>query len=500
MKSYKLFGKIESQPLYLHQPIGIVRCVRMAIEQGYYALLDDCGLGKTAQLVYVISILIRLGYINRAVVITKADLTTQWKDEFATHAPHLIVVDIHGKPADARVLGTGDVFLANYELYSRRGSGRKIPNVYMSGMLELSVDGERLWKFMHRTKCAMILDESHRIKNPNSHSTKTICALSALSPARFIATATIEGDSPADQWAQVFFLDRGKLLGNSYKRHCKKYILYETIYGRQKVIKRAYAFKNLQILKQKIQSISMRRLKKDCLDLPPKILHPRYMDATGDHARLMYKLRNELLKSAPTSEDSFINVDHGTTDASKNLNRILIAAAAPSVIDPSIVGGCKLSAVMNILDEDPSQLIVWCTHRAVVEAAHKYIASAGIKSVYVYGGRRQDLAVFKNGDARVLVATVDALKEGGNLQMSSHCIYLQYPWARMTWYQSQERQNRIGQTHSVVVDTPFMRQSLDVYQYNYLKAKEKAANYSADDHRGVVMLRTVELVDALKAW
>jgi SNF2 family DNA or RNA helicase len=119
--------------------------------------------------------LLRTGNIRKAVVVTKADLTENWRSEFAVHAPHLVVRDLHGKKPEERTFGTADVFLLNYELFSRKGNGTQIPNAYVSGKVRLSGDAENAYKLLQRCKCAMVLDESHRIKNPDSQTTRTLC-------------------------------------------------------------------------------------------------------------------------------------------------------------------------------------------------------------------------------------------------------------------------------------------------------------------------------------
>ena len=67
----------------------------------------------------------------------------------------------------------------------------------------------------HR-RMAIILDESQKIKNPESALTKSFFEISSCFRKRLIMTGTPMANRPYDIWAQVFFLDGGEALGTNF--------------------------------------------------------------------------------------------------------------------------------------------------------------------------------------------------------------------------------------------------------------------------------------------
>lgn len=70
---------------------------------------------------------------------------------------------------------------------------------------------------------AIIVDESTKIKYPNTLRTKVMWALGKSIPKRFILTGFPITESPQDLYSQVKFLDRGFTFGNSYYGFMDKY-------------------------------------------------------------------------------------------------------------------------------------------------------------------------------------------------------------------------------------------------------------------------------------
>src|SRR3990172_9121689 len=80
-------GTATRTPMYAHQVGGVAQMVRRGRDAGYYALLDECGLGKTIQAIYALRELRASGVVERAVVLCKCDLIRNWREEFSRHAP-----------------------------------------------------------------------------------------------------------------------------------------------------------------------------------------------------------------------------------------------------------------------------------------------------------------------------------------------------------------------------------------------------------------------------
>ena len=75
--------------------------------------------------------------------------------------------------------------------------------------------------FLKTRSVAIIIDESAKIKNPDSKLTKDFFELSPLFKIRLILTGTPVANRPYDIWSQIYFLDGGKHLGTDFKEFKK---------------------------------------------------------------------------------------------------------------------------------------------------------------------------------------------------------------------------------------------------------------------------------------
>ena len=81
---------------------------------------------------------------------------------------------------------------------------------------------KRFKLFLKSRNVAIIIDESAKLKNPDSKLTKDFFELSSLFKKKIIMTGTPVANRPYDIWSQIYFLDGGKSLGDSFKEFKSK--------------------------------------------------------------------------------------------------------------------------------------------------------------------------------------------------------------------------------------------------------------------------------------
>jgi SWI/SNF-related matrix-associated actin-dependent regulator 1 of chromatin subfamily A len=514
------FGSMTRTSLYAHQPRGVNWMVNRLASKGYCALRDDCGLGKTLQAILAGNDLRHGGVVERIVILCKANLATNWMEELAKFAPHLKVQSLVDAKPEARVLKrSADVYIINYELISQpaRASKRTIHSVFKACDVRVNADTARLRVLLRTYKCLMVLDESHAIKNLTSCVTDSLCSLAQYARGRLLLTATMDAESPLDIYSQFFFMDGGKSFGKSWLKFQERYAVSETQeVPYRKVVKgvlrtfgvttksKVIGYQNLDEMRSLLHAHTLRRDKSECPDLPAKVFKRRMLSANGAHLRFLKHVRSQLLNEVDNAPDE-ISLAPGSSIASL-LHTLERAAAAPELFDKSIRTGAKTAALLDLLDETREQVIVWCSHRNVVDAVGDALGHARVGYVCVVGALRDGLRdnllrQFKSGQKRVLICTGDALKEGHNFQNAAHSVSFQIPWSRLTDKQSIDRTHRIGQTKTVVVERFVLRQSLDAYKLMRLKGKNAAARaLEHGESRNSIVLVKEELRDALLAW
>lgn len=515
------YGTSPRVSLYRHQVVGVNRLVKELKTRGHFALLDDCGLGKTLQMLYAARDLIAGDVLDKVVIVCKADLVSNWVDECAMHVPDLPVQVLSGKEADKRTLKKrARIYLINFELISQpaRTGEHVVDSVFTGATVTVNNDVMRIHTLLRSYRCGLFIDESHRIKNCTARTTDTLCSLRRYARCRAIATATLEAETPLDAFAQVFFLDGGKTFGRSYTAFCDRYAIMGTSsvplrkkirgvlrYVGKRHDTRPVGYQNLNEMRALVQGISLRRTQAECPDLPARINKRRVCTATGKQLLLLRTLRDKLCGHAAATDSEHLVFKPGTTLA-ESLHMFLRASAMPCCVDPSIKGGAKFAALLDMLHETKDQCVIWCTHRNVAQALSDTLNAHNQPSVCVYGGftaeeKDNRLRVFKSGNVRLLVATGRALQEGHNFQNATQSITFQVPWERLTDAQGHARVHRIGQTRTVIVTRLLLEQSLDGYQLRGLRAKNLAVKHASEGGtHDALEIQKQEFIDALKAW
>ena len=497
------YGTLTATPVYRHQLEG----VEYIVNRKWSALRDQCGLGKTIQAIYAGRELLAAGEIDKIVVVCKSDLVSNWEEELAIHAAPLSVRSLHGKPPAKRVWSSStDIHIINFDLFGR-GPDKKMKPVKAvdcmgGGYFTMGSDALKFRKFLQENRCFLVLDESQKIKSPTAKVTKTLCSLAGLATRRLILTATLQAETPMDVWSQMFFLDGGQLLGSlsSFKR---RYTIWGTIkvgWGRKsKIVPKIVGFKNIPELHKKLEMNSILRTKSDCLDLPPKFVKERTVIPSVDQNGELLKLRNKLLHMLSVSNSSHVSTVPSSSFG-EMFHKLSRLSSMPQTVDSNCGVGAKFKALLSICDEVDGQILVSTTHRDVATFVHASLCREGITASLVLGGQKEitkeSIKNFKSGNSRVLVGVDLVLREGHNFQHSSHCVLFEHSFSLLTRVQLEDRQHRIGQTETVIIEKLIMPCSLDRYILSLVDAKEGAVSDSVED--GVISLKRESIIRALE--
>jgi len=333
---------------------------------------------------------------------------------------------------------------------------------------------------MKGKKFAIVLDESHKIKNPDAKITQAVLSLRPLAHKRIIITGTPIANRPEDIWSQQFFLDGGELLGDNYDA-------FKNFYDLNLKDGSIDKYKNkLDLLKIKIESVAIRRTK-DVLHLPEK----SYIDCHVD----MTPIQNEMYNKAKVElQLEIINTDgQKIIDEIDNylvkLLRLTQIASNPGLINdhysetPSKF--VKLDNIVKQIIEKNEKIIIWTSFRKNVRLLKNRYSKYG--SVMIFGDiliEDRNIAVNKfmsDPECRVLIANPSTAKEGLTLTSANNAIYLDRNFKMDDYLQSQDRIHRIGQTKKCNIIKMIANNSIDIYTDSILEKKELIAKYSLGD-------------------
>jgi SNF2 family DNA or RNA helicase len=305
----------------------------------------DLGLGKSKMAIDITTRAFMRGQVEAVLVIAPNGVHRQWIDEeYPAHCP---------VPYRA----------AYYSPKNRAAERKKLEEVLTEKSNVLRVVAVNYdtfstidnWKpfvdFVKLNRTAIVVDESHNIKDPTSKRTKTIirefcdCTKRGrqivkavpFSVMRIIMTGTPIGNSPLDLWSEYEFLKPNFFemnfqafkhrYGLFYKRHIyvngrevqfdarvdrqvwskvQAFMNYDEAYSKLGVSRDIYehvkahgqyegSYRNIEELKSKIAPVNFSWTKEQCLDLPDKIYEKRMLDMSPKQAAFYNTLKEELL-------------------------------------------------------------------------------------------------------------------------------------------------------------------------------------------------------------
>jgi SNF2 family DNA or RNA helicase len=464
-KNYKFDYSPKTKP-FPHQ----VEAIEYISNREAVPLFDEQGLGKTKIVIESLSNNMNQGIIDGALIICKKHLIRNWQDEIETHS-HLKYIVLRGTPDEKglKFMGYSQFYIINYE----------------------SVIGEikRLEMFLKIRKLAIVLDESHTIKNPFAETTNAIFMLKDLAKKRIIITGTPIANKPLDLWAQFYFLDNGKLLGDSYKDFEKTYSINLKNDDLSKQKEKFISLRNI------VLSNSIRRLKEDVLELPEKIFFEKSVQLVGQQKKIYDQLRDELYIEITNADGKKI-IDE-SEELLKKLLRLAQIASNPFLIDRAYdETPAKFPLLDTLIDnilKQNEKVIVWSCFVDNIRILNKRYRKLG--SLLLYGDipieKRGDIVKqFRNNDRfRILIANPAAAKEGLTLTSANNAIYLDRNFNMVDYLQSQDRIHRISQTKECRIYKLIAKNTIDEYIDEIIYKKHKLAEFVQGDRDDIEVER-----------
>jgi SNF2 family DNA or RNA helicase len=294
----------------------------------------------------------------------------------------------------------------------------------------------------------VIVDEAHRIKDPNAKQTRAAWALGAGPSVerRYALTGTPIANDPSDLWSIMRFVAPDEYPRKSafVDRYC---LLSWGDYGGLDV-KGIHPRTRDEFFK--ILDPRFRRMPKALVlpQLPPKIRSTRYLDLPPRQLKAYREIEKGLVT----------RLDDGTLMVAKNdleaKIRLLQFSSAAMQTTPDGYRMCdpspKIDELVEILEElAPKPVAVCAEHRQLIDLAAARLTKLNISHGLITGGQRdfeRDAALrdFQAGKLRVMLFTVKAGGTGLTMTATDTLVFLQRSWSMIDNRQSEDRVHRIG--------------------------------------------------------
>lgn len=327
-------------------------------------------------------------------------------------------------------------------------------------------------------------DEMHKFKGEETVVGKFMNSLGNKAEHRLGLTGTEMPHSPMDVWAQMNFIN-DSVFGNRKERfksdHCRTGGFTHT---------QVVGFRNEDLLREKINSVSFRANKAQLVDLPSLTEQTIYCELTGE-AR---KVHNNIRSHGRTGLADVDGDTYGLT-AKKALVRMLRAQQATSgfvggisedgkSIEKTIKripGSEKMEALEElILDAQGKPVVVFCRFKEELKMFYELSQKLDLRYGEISGSNKnglQDSSPKMREDIDLLGVQIDSGGTGIDLTRSPIGIYYSKVMSFGNYDQSRARQHRSGQNLPVTLYSLVCEDSIDENVEAALLQKQDVANW-----------------------
>ena len=272
---------------------------------------------------------------------------------------------------------------------------------------------------------------------------------------------------------------------SSYWSWCQKYCIYGGFGGHEIV-----GYKNIPQLKSILQPNMLRRLKKDILDLPPKIHYTEYIENSPYQEKLYQKILTDMISDRE-------RIIKSLNPLAKFLH-LRQVNGSPELVDNSISSdskdylskNAKLSRLLELLDDilaEPSEkVVIFSNWVEPLRTLYKFVSKKYKVCCYTGTMSPDDRELHKKAfieqpDRRIMIGTVGALGTSHTLTVARNVIFYDSPWNPADIEQTEDRCHRPGTTSSVFVYSLITKGTVDEKVHEILSRKEGTANYIVDN-------------------
>ena len=296
----------------------------------------------------------------------------------------------------------------------------------------------------------LVFDECQMAKNPDSQVGKALLSTSAY--RMIAASGTPLMNNPIESYVPLRWLGYESHSFYDFKNH------YCVMGGFHNSEIRGY--KNLSEIRNYFNTIMLRRLKKDVLDLPPKIHKNEYVE--------MGKSQSKLYNDVLTHTKKDIDLIRLSPSPLAMMIRLRQATGYPGILSTTVTESAKLERLKELVEEvvsNDGKCIIFSQWSQMISQV--LITLSDYHPLYITGEvdskkRMENVDKFQNEkEYKVICGTIGAMGTGITLNAADTVIFLDEPWNRALKDQAEDRAHRIGTKGTVSVITLITKDTID---------------------------------------
>lgn len=425
---------------WAHQMTAISRASR----SDHFAFLFEPGTGKTCACINTLrGKYAQHGRLLKTIILAPPIVLENWKREWKMHSKvdqrHITV--LHG-PQKKRV-----------QLFKENSTG---PHIFITNYESLLME-DLLNSFLHWGVEALVLDESHKCKNPTSKRTKAARLIAKQARYKYILSGTAVLNSPLDIFPQFQILCGGFPTEDG-RYHIQNFFEFRAkyMYDKNAGMPKDRYFPDWQIKQGSLDEINriihqhgMRIKKEECLDLPPLVRQTILVPLNSAQQKHYEEMKNDFITYLG---DKACVAELAITKALRLQQIVSGYMALDDGTQKKIGPTPRQEALKELLEEltPDHKVLVWAVFKENYEQIKRVCDELSIRYVEVHGGvadgaKRSAVDTFNTDpEVRVFLGHPGSGGIGINLVSASYAIFFSRNFSLEQDLQAEARNYRGG--------------------------------------------------------
>lgn len=448
-------------------------------------LLDGCGVGKSLEMILFAETLKKRGLIDHCLVITGiAGLRGNWEREINKFSTESSVVI--GK----YITKTGTT---RYRSMDKRAE--QLKSKIDEFFVLLNVESIRDIKIIEAIKKSenkfglILFDESHRIGAPNTTQFTNLLKLDA--DFKVAATGTLIVNNPMSAYPSLKFIDADAATLTNFKSLFCSW----GGFGNKQVV----GFKNLPLLRDEIDSFSIRRTLYDVrADIPSLTIEVEHLEMEDDQQKFYEAIKDGVKEEADKIELKANNLLALTT-------RLRQATACPSVLTTQFIESIKVTRAFELIEEITSQGEKVVVFSMFKEPLNQLASKLKEFRFSLNTGDTPDSLAMVNmvrfqddPNEQVFLGTFGKCGTGFTLNSSMYLICIDTPYTFSLFEQGYQRIHRISNTRPAFIKVLVCSDTIDDRVQQIVETKKELGEYLVDGKLSDDSQLSTQLSDELR--
>ena len=308
------------------------------------------------------------------------------------------------------------------------------------------------------SKTMIIVDESHKIKNPKSKVSQYMRYLGNLTKYKLVLTGTPQNEEYYDYWMQMGFID-SPLYKIPLKEFEKWYVNYILDFQQGHYFKRIESYNNTDALKQAINE---------------KAFYKEYESNYGNPIEIYEKLNTPSLYKSFMKDKVYDDV---VADSDMSLRTYLRQCCSGFIKNHKLEKGPKEKWLEDFLEIANDRVVIFVNYNIEIEILVALCKMLG-RPFSIYNGEIKDLTNFKENSNGIAIVNYASGATGINdLCISNIGVFFSPPDGDYILFsQAKARLDRIGQTKQPIFYFLQCVKTIEIPIYNAFKNGDNFTN------------------------